>query len=188
MRASYSWLLAGALSLVAVGPHVMSLSREPLMAGVRVYYGPHEGFARLDPDLIRTAKTRIDMAAYVLTEREIIDALDDVAARGVKVRIYLDSVQMSRKRNDGSMPIERLINKPNIELLTKDAKQDMMHLKAFQVDGRILRSGSANFSYAGTHRQDNDIILIENRTAVADFIKNFEEIWVRPGNQKVVVP
>ena len=37
-----------------------------------------------------------------------------------------------------------------------------MHLKNYQIDGRLLRTGAANFSASGLKRQDNDVIVIES--------------------------
>jgi phosphatidylserine/phosphatidylglycerophosphate/cardiolipin synthase-like enzyme len=42
-----------------------------------------------------------------------------------------------------------------------------MHIKAFPIDGRLLRTGSANFSGSGEKMQDNDLILIESSAAVS---------------------
>jgi phosphatidylserine/phosphatidylglycerophosphate/cardiolipin synthase-like enzyme len=36
-----------------------------------------------------------------------------------------------------------------------------MHLKSYQIDGKLLRTGAANFSASGLKRQDNDLIVIE---------------------------
>jgi hypothetical protein len=36
-----------------------------------------------------------------------------------------------------------------------------MHLKSDQIDGRLLRTGAADFSASGLKRQDNDLIVIE---------------------------
>jgi len=33
-----------------------------------------------------------------------------------------------------------------------------MHLKSYQIDRRLLRTGAANFSASGLKRQDNDLI------------------------------
>jgi len=52
-----------------------------------------------------------------------------------------------------------------------------MHLKAYQVDGRLLRTGSANFSASGLKRQDNDLIVIENAAAARDFKRNFDRAF-----------
>jgi phosphatidylserine/phosphatidylglycerophosphate/cardiolipin synthase-like enzyme len=37
-----------------------------------------------------------------------------------------------------------------------------MHLKSYQIDSKLLRTGAANFSASGLKRQDNDLIVIES--------------------------
>jgi phosphatidylserine/phosphatidylglycerophosphate/cardiolipin synthase-like enzyme len=48
-----------------------------------------------------------------------------------------------------------------------------MHLKRYQIDGRLLRTGAANFSASGLKRQDNDLIVIES-AAAATFKRAFD--------------
>ena len=69
-------------------------------------------------------------------------ALGRAAMRGVKVRVYLDGEEMGR----GASAIEEIAGAPNLEVRRKGRSRDLMHLKSYQVDGRVLRSGSANFS------------------------------------------
>jgi len=40
-----------------------------------------------------------------------------------------------------------------------------MHLKAYAIDGKVLRTGSANFSASGENAQDNDLIVIRDAGA-----------------------
>jgi phosphatidylserine/phosphatidylglycerophosphate/cardiolipin synthase-like enzyme len=49
-----------------------------------------------------------------------------------------------------------------------------MHLKSYQIDGRVLRTGAANFSASGLKRQDNDLVVIESAAAAASYRRNFE--------------
>ncbi|MGI4831357.1 MAG: phospholipase D-like domain-containing protein [Janthinobacterium lividum] len=49
-----------------------------------------------------------------------------------------------------------------IEVRVKGAR-DLMHLKSYAVDGRLLRSGSANWSPTGLKRQDNDVLYEQKR-------------------------
>ncbi len=44
-----------------------------------------------------------------------------------------------------------------------------MHLKAYEIDGTLLRTGSANFSTSGENAQDNDLIVIRDPGAAAKF-------------------
>jgi phosphatidylserine/phosphatidylglycerophosphate/cardiolipin synthase-like enzyme len=49
-----------------------------------------------------------------------------------------------------------------------------MHLKSYQIDGKLPRTGAANFSASGLKRQDNDLIVIESAGAAASFKRNFD--------------
>ena len=52
-----------------------------------------------------------------------------------------------------------------------------MHLKAYAVDGEVLRTGSANFSTSGENAQDNDLIVIRDAGAAGKFDAHFERMW-----------
>ena len=52
-----------------------------------------------------------------------------------------------------------------------------MHLKAYEIDGEVLRTGSANFSTSGENAQDNDLIVIRDPAAAAKFEVHFERMW-----------
>ena len=56
-----------------------------------------------------------------------------------------------------------------------------MHLKSYQIDGKLLRTGAANFSASGLKRQDNDLIVIESPGAAASFKRNFEARYATGG-------
>ena len=53
-----------------------------------IHYAPAENLERVDVALIDNAQHEIDLAAYVLTDWPVMQALIRAANRGVKVRIY----------------------------------------------------------------------------------------------------
>jgi phosphatidylserine/phosphatidylglycerophosphate/cardiolipin synthase-like enzyme len=67
-----------------------------------------------------------------------------------------------------------LAETPGVEIRIKHETSDPMHLKSYQIDGRLLRTGAANFSASGLKRQDNDLIVIESAEAAASFKHNFD--------------
>ncbi len=177
-RIGFIILFLALVPVEASGP----LDRERTMAGVRLYYAPQTNLAEIDRALLASARTRVDMAAYVLTDQTIMTALTDAARRGVKVRIYFDPDQPALKNPDPSSPFRTLMRLPNVETRVKFGGNDLMHLKAYQIDGRVLRTGAANFSFSGARRQDNDLIVIESPDAVAQFLRQFEFMWTRSGS------
>jgi phosphatidylserine/phosphatidylglycerophosphate/cardiolipin synthase-like enzyme len=56
-------------------------------------------------------------------------------------------------------------------------------MKAFEVDGKILRTGSANFSADAEKRQDNDLLIIHDPLAVASYRTKFDSMWNREDNE-----
>jgi phosphatidylserine/phosphatidylglycerophosphate/cardiolipin synthase-like enzyme len=42
-----------------------------------------------------------------------------------------------------------------------------VHLKAYAIDGKVLRTALANFSTSGEHEQDNDLIVIRDAGVAA---------------------
>ncbi len=162
------------------------LDRERALAGVRLYYAPQTNLADIDRALMASARERIDLAAYVLTDQSIIYALMEAARRGVKLRVYLDPDQPAFKNPDRLSPLWRLLNTPGVQTRVKQGSHDLMHLKAYQIDGRVLRTGSANFSFSGARRQDNDLIVIESTDAVSQFMQHFDYMWTRRGSDPIL--
>jgi phosphatidylserine/phosphatidylglycerophosphate/cardiolipin synthase-like enzyme len=111
-------------------------------------------------------------AAYVLTDWPIIQALTRAADRGVKVRIYLDGSQL-REREPATV-FKDLAQTPGVEIRVKRENSALMHLKCYEIDGRVLRTGSANFSASGEKRQDNDLVVLKDAQAAVKFKHVFE--------------
>ena len=133
----------------------------------------------IDATLIDSARVEIDIAAYVLTDwpvmsagRALRQALTRAADRGVKVRIYLDGKQLAER--EPAKVFNDLAETPGVEIRVKRKNSAPMHLKSYQIDGRLLRTGGANFSASGLKRQDNDLIVIESAGAAASFKHIFE--------------
>jgi phosphatidylserine/phosphatidylglycerophosphate/cardiolipin synthase-like enzyme len=47
----------------------------------------------------------------------------------------------------------------------------------YEVDGQLLRTGSANFNSSGERRQDNELIVFHDAKAAAQFEAHFERMW-----------
>lgn len=158
----------------------------------RIFFSPQTNLEQIDIDLIDRSTRTIDIAMYAFTDRQIAAALIRAAERGVRIRIYRDDIQI-RDRGDVTGILEGV---PGIEIRIKNNKfWNIMHLKAFVIDGRILREGSANWSPAGEgascfrgncgygQQQDNDLLITDDTSDIQNFEKTFERIWNRPKNQ-----
>jgi len=132
-----------------------------------IHFSPEEDLAALDAGLIAQAKHSIDFASYALTEGGILQALNDADRRGVTVRIVLDP--------RGHHDFARLGDLSDNVRIKRFGP--LMHLIAYEVDGELLRTGSASFSLSGERRQDNDLIVIRDAKAAAQFEAHFQRMW-----------
>jgi len=147
----------------------------------QIHYAPRENLENIDVREIGRAQLSIDMAAYVLSDRHIIEALIDAAERGVVIRIYLDKSEFAEHGPTRGGLVEALLAHPNVAARVK-GEGVLMHLKAYAIDGVVLRTGSGNFSRSGLEAQDNDAIFITDPAVVDAFEGNFERIWARARN------
>ncbi len=132
-----------------------------------IHFSPEERLDAIDAAMIESAKFSIDFAAYSLNDGAVVDALNAADRRGVVIRIVLDP----RERHD----FVRLGDLSDNVRIKRSGP--LMHLKAYAIDGEVLRTGSANFSASGERQQDNDLIVIRDPGAAAKFDAHFERMW-----------
>jgi phosphatidylserine/phosphatidylglycerophosphate/cardiolipin synthase-like enzyme len=140
---------------------------QSIHAETSVHYAPAENLEHIDVELIDSAEHEIDFAAYVLTDWPVMQAVIRAADRGVKVRIYLDGTQLAGR--EPAKVFHDLAETPGVEIRVKCSRGAPMHLKSYQIDGHLLRTGAANYSASGLKRQDNDLIIIKDAQAAAKF-------------------
>ncbi len=218
MRAlSSSWIAAGFFMLaipgilLAGGAHagawsfpgsggMFSCSREVSSSPESLlgeHYSPEEDLESIDVDLIDHARKSIEIAMYAFTDRPIAEALVRAASRGVRVFIYRDGIQI-RDRGDKSRRIlsSRAARSGLIQIEVKrNSSRNIMHLKAYAIDGTWLRTGSANWSPPGEgayctrgyrnhwNQQDNNLFITGNPREVLKFEETFRRIWTRGSNR-----
>jgi phosphatidylserine/phosphatidylglycerophosphate/cardiolipin synthase-like enzyme len=152
-------------------------------ATVEIHYAPTENLEAIDVALLGNAEHCIDMAAYVLSDAAVIEALGDAADRGVAVRLYFDHGEFESHAGE----LADLLSKTGVEARVKPSGV-LMHMKAYAVDGLRLRTGSGNFSRSGLSRQDNDLLLTDDSAALRNFEGDFERIFAQGVDPQGVLP
>ena len=152
----------------------------PAFAGPRLelHYSPEENLERIDAALIDEARERIDVAAYVLTDVAVAEALFRATQRGVKIRIFDEPSEERAQYGAVAAARDALFESPAVQHKS-NRRGAWMHLKAYAVDGRLLRMGAANFSASGLKHQDNDLLISDAPDLVARFEAHFNDMWGR---------
>lgn len=154
---------------------------------LEIHYSPEENLEQIDADLLASAEGEVELTAYSFTDRRIVKVLEERASKGVTIRIYSDHAstkeELSRARGEEAGILE-LARTPNIEVRVKRSSTPA-HMKAYEVDGRVLRTGSSNFSASAEKRQDNDLLLLRNPASIGQYRAKFKEMWEREDNEVI---
>ncbi len=144
-------------------------------------YSPGDNLERSELAQLDTATRTVDVAMYSFTDRYLAEELATLARKGVRIRVYRDRGQFAQETQWGSGTTTGILLAAGVEVRVKGAR-DLMHLKSYAIDGRLLRTGSANWSPTGLKRQDNDVLYESSPEAVERFERKFEEMWDKASN------
>ncbi len=169
-----SWTAPALLGLV--------LAAVPVWAQADLHlYSPGTNLERAELSQLQTATTSVDVAMYSFTDRELAEELASLARKGVHVRVYRDREQFEQEMRWGGITTTGILLAAGVQVRVKGAS-DLMHLKSYAIDGRLIRTGSANWSPTGLKRQDNDLLYGSSPADVERFEKEFQEMWTREDN------
>jgi phosphatidylserine/phosphatidylglycerophosphate/cardiolipin synthase-like enzyme len=63
-------------------------------------FSPWDDIEQLDVTELRQAKLAVDVAMYSFTDRRLADALQEIALRGVRIRIYRDQTEYQKEERN----------------------------------------------------------------------------------------
>jgi phosphatidylserine/phosphatidylglycerophosphate/cardiolipin synthase-like enzyme len=123
--------------------------------------------------IIKKTRHSLDIAAFSLTEKDIINHLCSAHQKGIKVRVLTDKKQSDSKYQNGEM--HRLIN-TGIPVKT-NSHNGLMHLKMLISDEKSAIVGSYNLSYSAETKNDEIMIFINNRKIGSEWTQIFNDMW-----------
>ena len=133
---------------------------------------PSDDIHPLAIDVIDSARTRLDLALFVITDTPIVHALERAAERGVSVRVLLDPSQRS------SDPSAAALRNAGISLRMYASAGELLHAKVVVADDETVLFGSANWSSGGFVRNHEVDVKIPHAPLVARaFEEQIEADW-----------
>ena len=166
------------------------LARAEKNSAVQIYTAPEMNLEEIDRSILDQLGqgARVNFADQAFNDRIVIESLSNAAERGAHIRLYLDPRDVERMSLDNEHPLAKLSRMRNVEIKLKAPADGSMRLKGYSVNGSLLRIGSANESHSNLERQDNDLVVITEKDAVAAFDHKFDAMWGRPNNKKFSFP
>ena len=164
------------------------LAAVPVTAQTEHFYSPGDNLERSELAQLDTATRTVDVAMYSFTDRYLAEELAALSRKGVRIRVYRDREQFAQEaQREAGTTTTGILLAAGVAVRVKGAK-DLMHLKSYAIDGRLLRTGSANWSPTGLKRQDNDVLYESSPEAAEQFERKFEEMWVKASNATATIP
>ena len=121
---------------------------------------------------INQAESFINIAMYIFTDREIALPLVKARERGVKVRLYMDKDQVDYKYSQSRFLVQKGIK------TRVSSNNYIMHNKFAIIDNRILLTGSYNWTFSANHRNDENLMVIDDPEIIEIFQNQFINLWI----------
>ncbi len=140
-------------------------------ANVTLFFSPHGGCEATIINAINAADSEILVAAYSFSSKPIARALYTATKRGIPVQVILDRKQPTIHY---SMANDLVINGLAVRV---DRREPLMHMKTIIIDGKILISGSYNFTASAEHRNVEILTIIISEKIAAQATANWRKHW-----------
>ncbi len=121
--------------------------------------------------LINNANKYIYMPMFFLSNKDTANALIKAKNRGVEIKIICDATNSHTKNS-----VHKLLRTYGIKVKTENFA-GKMHMKSIIIDDKISSIGSMNYTNSGNNRNDENVLIIENKD-IAIFLRNtFLYLW-----------
>ena len=125
-------------------------------------------------EAIAAVRHTLDIAAFEMNHERIAAAILDAHQRGVRVRIVTDDQHGLEDEKDDAL---RRLQAAGIPVVDDD-RSALMHNKFMIMDSAAVWTGSWNYTFNGTYRNNNNVFVMENRAAAAAYQAEFDEMFI----------
>lgn len=151
------------------GPRSPQNTRWPTVtvgdAEVECYFAPEDGVQEKIVARLEQAQKEIAFMAFVLTSEPIAKTITNRLEAGVRVRGVIE------KRSAGSRHSRHTYLADHGADIYIDGNPNTMHHKVIVVDGRLVMTGSYNFSAGADEKNDENLIIIHDTAIAAKFLE-----------------
>lgn len=138
---------------------------------IQVCFSPNGGTQKAIVAAIDNCEKSIRVMAYYFTCEEIRDAVLRARLRGVEVAIVLDKTQERRKDS-----VWKALSDAGCEVRF-DRKHRIMHNKVILIDGKLVITGSYNFTKSAEVRNAENCLFIRDTALAGKYLAEFERVF-----------
>ena len=141
---------------------------EPAIDGV--YFSPRGGCENQVIDWINKANSSIHVLIYSFTLDSVGNALIEALGRHIEVKIVFEKGQIGQ-----SSEYQRLRN--SAVDVRNDTNPSYMHDKIMIVDGKVVLTGSFNWSNNAENENNENLLIIASTSLATTYENEFQKIW-----------
>lgn len=119
---------------------------------------------------IASAQDELRLAVYTFNRRNIAEALNDATGRGVDVYLVVETEQVANRT-----PFGILGENPKVDFRC-DGNSAFMHHKFLVVDGRLVLTGSYNYTDQATEQHDENLVVLHSTGVASRFASEFTRV------------
>jgi len=134
-----------------------------------VHFSPQGGCTEAVVAALNKAKSSVLVQAYSFTSAPIAKALVEAKRRGAKVQVILDKSQRTEKYSSADF-----LHNSDIPTYI-DAAHTIAHNKVMVIDGRVVITGSFNFTKAAEEHNAENLLVIDDAALAAQYAQNWSD-------------
>jgi phosphatidylserine/phosphatidylglycerophosphate/cardiolipin synthase-like enzyme len=141
---------------------------------IETCFSPAESCDQKLINFLNTANESMDIAIYSLTHAQITHAIVAAHDRGVLIRVVVDTTQS--KSSSSKVP-ELIKAGIPVKFGPTSSYRGIMHNKYTILDGRLLETGSFNYTANASYNNFENQIYLSDQKTLNRFKESFEALW-----------
>ncbi|MDX1960843.1 MAG: phospholipase D-like domain-containing protein [Leptospiraceae bacterium] len=173
-------------------PRTLDKRHRVNLTDIELYFSPYDGDEAMNRliQFVNEAKSEINYMIFAHTHDELTTALIRAAKRGVLVRGIHDytfvrgtSMEAARLYNAGRLnpngkgPFNKEDGNENTKTPGRRESGGKLHCKTMIIDGRIVSTGSFNWSNNAVNNNDENMMVIYSPQVAAELQNQWNSIW-----------
>jgi len=136
---------------------------------IEVHFSPKGGCTDAIVNEIDAAQTSLLIQAYSFTSAPIAKAINNAHKRGVRVEAILDHSKVTEKYT-----MADYLHNAGVQVLV-DGEHAIAHNKIIIIDGRVIITGSFNFTKNAEQSNAENLLVIRDSTLADQYTTNWKQ-------------
>ncbi len=150
---------------------------------IEVFFSPNGGARNAVLKELKKANKEINVAMYILTDRELSNALISAKERGIKVQVLLDgksAEEIGYSKHHFLDEKKVNIRLDNTHRSYGNKYEGIMHHKFAIIDNKTLITGSFNWTHSAEKLNEENLLIIKDDSSlVCKYTDEFIKLWNR---------